>query len=73
MVFSLQHLFSAEDAIDPGQINARMTEFPGNTARFIGKRNYLSLEPDDQKRIWANWIVEEEEHPYTKVIQPYGA
>jgi hypothetical protein len=69
-VFGLNHVFDSSDEIDRG-IVARMMEFPGNTAKFIGNRNFLSLEPDASRRIWANWIVEgEEEDPYTKVIHP---
>jgi hypothetical protein len=53
-----------------------MTEFPGTQHRFIGQRNFLSIEPDaDQDgkkpRLWANWIAEGEETiPYVKVIHP---
>jgi len=72
VLFCLKHLFDSEDDIEPGLIKARMTDFPGNTGRFIGQRNYLSLEPDDKKRIWANWIVENNPHPFTKVLLPFG-
>lgn len=70
MLFALTHLFDSEDEIDRG-IMARMIEFPGTKEKFIGRRNYLSLEPDDQEvgaRYWANWEVEDERSPYTKVI-----
>lgn len=70
ILFALAHLFDNEDEIDRG-IMARMIEFPGTKEKFIGRRNFLSLEPDDQKigaRYWANWIVEGEDTPYTKVI-----
>ena len=38
-------------------------------------RLWLSLEPDaawatSRKRLWANWHVEREAEPYTKVIHP---
>ncbi len=70
MLFALQHLFDSEDEVDRG-IVARMIDFPGTQHRFIGQRNFLSLEPDDKTsaaRIWANWIVEGEDDPYVKVI-----
>lgn len=69
VLFCLKHLFKNIDELEGG-IVAKMVDFPGQTTRFIGHRNFLSLEPDDQSRIWANWIVENEEHPYTKVIHP---
>jgi hypothetical protein len=50
-----------------------MTDFPGNTARFIGKRNFLSLECDEKSNVWANWIVEGEKYLYTKVVHPLAA
>lgn len=72
MLFALSHLFRNEDEVDTG-IHARMIEFPGTTDKFIGRRNFLSIEPDHRAagaRLWANWIVEGEEDPYTKVILP---
>lgn len=70
MLFALNHLFDEEDEIDRG-ITGRMLKFPGTPYRFIGKRNWLSLEPDLEKNpvhIWANWYIEGESKPYTKVI-----
>jgi hypothetical protein len=67
VLFALQHLFDSADEIDRG-IVGRMTQFPGNQARFLGGRNYLSLEPDDESRIWCNWLVENQKFPFTKVI-----
>jgi hypothetical protein len=74
VLFALRHLFDSEDEIERGVI-ARMTKFPGNTAKFVGGRNYLSLEPDrdeENRRIWCNWLVEHDPHPYTKVISAKG-
>ncbi len=71
-LFVLRHLFDSTDEMDQG-IAARMVEFPGTQERFIGRRNYLSLEPDLEPlpgRIWSNWFVEGEDEPYTKVIHP---
>ena len=73
VVFALRHLFDNSDEIDRG-IVGRMSDFPGTQVRFIGKRNYLTIEPDEKKpkdfRLWANWWVEGEDHCYTKVIHP---
>jgi PhoD related phosphatase len=52
-------------------VTAQMLQFPTTNRKFIGARNFLSLEPDEQGRIWSNWIVEgEEDSPYTQVILP---
>jgi hypothetical protein len=70
--------------VDRG-ITTRMLAFPGTRNRFIGTRNWLELQHDDQDRIWACWHVPTEdpqtakktpaplapgEKPYTKVIHP---
>jgi hypothetical protein len=70
MLFALRHLFSNEDEVDRG-ITARMINFPGTQYRFIGKRNFLTLEGDGElagNRLWANWHVEGETDPFVKVI-----
>ena len=72
VLFALRHLFDSEDEIDRGIIG-RMVQFPGNTAKFIGNRNYLSIEPDGKQRLWCNWLVEKERFFYTKVINPISA
>ncbi len=84
-LFYLEHVGSRVETVDRG-ITAAMYPFPGTSHRYIGARNYLSLEPDtapagganaDQAdraghRIWVNWWVEGEEQPYTKAIHPVG-
>ena len=57
---------------DDRDISSTMTEFPGTQHRYIGARNWLALEPDNAQRIWANWHVEGELHPFSKVIHPLG-
>lgn len=72
VVFALQHLFDSTDEIDRG-IVARMVDLPGGKAKFVGRRNYLSLEPDLDRappRLWCNWIVEDERFPFTEVVHP---
>lgn len=73
MLFALDHLFKKTEEVDRG-ITAEMARFPGTDRCYLGARNWLSLEPDTspQGRLWANWIVEGERDPYTKVIHPVG-
>ncbi len=59
------------EEVDRG-ITARMMKFPFSAQHFIAKRNWLSLELDEESRVWAKWYVEGEEEPYTKVIHPIG-
>jgi hypothetical protein len=71
VLFAIQHLFDADDPIDT-RITGRMTNFPGSQARFLGARNYLSIEPDPSDkanpRLWCSWVAEGEEFVFTKVI-----
>ena len=60
------------EEVDRG-ISAQMLKFPGTARRFIGSRNWLSLTLDEQDRVWAEWYVERENTPYTKVVHPVGA
>ena len=74
VVYALGKLFSAGGAIDRG-IELSMQPFPGGKRKLMAARNWLSLEPDaawatSRKRLWANWHVERESEPYTKVIHP---
>jgi hypothetical protein len=75
-LFYLEHVGDRVEQVDRG-ITTRMITFPGTPRRFIGVRNYLSLEPDRPAtvdyRIWANWWIEGESVPYTKVIHPVKA
>lgn len=69
VLFALHHLFDSTDEIDR-DIVGRMVQFSGSQAKFLGGRNYLSLEPDDKSNIWCNWLVEKQRFPFTKVIHP---
>lgn len=72
VLFALTHLLDTEKEIDPG-ILSRMGVFPGTDIKFVGARNFLSLEPDESTahpRYWAHWIAEKEGEPFTKVIHP---
>lgn len=69
VLYFLEHMIGKEMSDDRG-ITSVMTEFPGTRHSFIGARNWLALEPDTSQRIWANWHVEGEPHPFTKAIHP---
>jgi hypothetical protein len=60
-----------EQEVDRG-ITIKMLKFPGANERFITARNWLSLIPDEGEggRLWANFHIEKEPRPYTKVIHP---
>lgn len=57
---------------DDSGVTSQMVEIPGTHHHFLGGRNWLSLQPDKEHRYWANWFLEGEKHPYTKVIHPIG-
>ena len=67
VLYFLESVGDKVENVDRG-VTAEMAEFPATYHRFIGARNWLSLEPDDKNRIWANWHVEGEPKPYTKVV-----
>jgi hypothetical protein len=75
MSYALEFLSKNPEQVDRG-ITATLVEFHGMRRRFIMARNWLGLEPDEDPkkgRIWANWYVEGESEPYTKVIHPVGS
>jgi len=51
-------------------ITTQMIEFPGTDKKYIGTRNYLTLEPDPEGVLWANWWVENVDAPFTKALHP---
>lgn len=67
VVWFLEKIGDNVEKVDRG-ITAQMLTFPATDHRFIGRRNWLSLSLDDSRRIWADWFVEDENDPYTKVI-----
>jgi len=60
------------EEVDRG-ITAQMLQFPGSAQRFIGARNWLGLELDEQHRLCAEWYAEDKEEPYVKVVYPIDA
>jgi hypothetical protein len=66
-LFFLEQVSDKIETVDRG-ITAQMYEFPATSHRFIGARNVLTIEPDEVSRLWANWWVEDEPNPFTKVI-----
>ena len=72
VVYMMEKLLAGKtEEIDRG-ITARLLKFPGTNRRIMGARNWLSLTLDEQPCITAEWYVEGEEKPYTKVIHPVG-
>jgi hypothetical protein len=72
VLLALRNLFDSDQEIERGVVG-RMMKFPNTPHKFVGGRNFLSLEPDIDRarpRIWANWMVENQEFPITKVIEP---
>ncbi len=74
-LFYLEHVGDKVEELEGG-ITTAMYKFPGTAHRYIGARNYLSLEPDriedgrSRNRLWANWYVENEAQPYRQAILP---
>ncbi len=74
-LFYLEHVGDKVEQLEGG-ITTSMYKFPGTSHRYIGARNYLSLEPDrivdgrSRNRLWANWHVENEAQPYRQAILP---
>jgi hypothetical protein len=74
-LFYLEHVGDKVEQLEGG-IRTAMYKFPGTAHRYIGARNYLSLEPDRdldgraRGRLWANWWVENEDQPYRQAILP---
>lgn len=70
MSFVLEGLADKPEPIDQG-ITATIVNFPRKRKKFVLCRNFLSLEPDPQNRIWSNWYLEEDlSQKFTKVINP---
>ena len=73
VVYMMERLLAGKiEEVDRG-ITARLLKFPGTSHRILGARNWLSLTVDEQQNIWAEWYIEGEERPFTKVIHPVGA
>lgn len=70
-LFFLKHALSLQESIDDG-IRGAMVTFQNSSETFVARRNWLSLEPDDQGRIWARLFVEHERDPLQRVIQMRG-
>jgi len=71
---ALHFLESAGEKVEEvdRDITARMLEVPGTRYRFIGTRNWMSLTPDDQRRLWAEWHISGQPKSFTKVVHPCG-
>ena len=73
VIYMMEKLLAGKvEEVDRG-ITARLLKFPGSPRRLLGARNWLSLTLDEVPRIWAEWYVEGEDQPFTKVIHPVGS
>ena len=68
-LFFLENFVGKSMSDDRG-VESEMVVLPGTRYHYIGARNWLALEPTPDNRYWANWHVDGESHPYTKVIHP---
>lgn len=59
------------ETIESG-ITAQMIPLTAKGHYLIGERNWLSIEPDDHSRLWANWHVEFSDHLISRVIHPWN-
>lgn len=71
VLFFLEHVVGKAMNDDSG-VTSEIVEIPGTHHHFIGARNWLALRPDQEGRYWANWHIEGEKHPFTKVVHPVG-
>lgn len=68
-LFALERIGTRDDPVDR-DIVVRMQPIAKKGGYLISQRNWLALEPDAQGRLWANWHLEGEDVPVTKVIHP---
>jgi hypothetical protein len=68
-VYFMEKFGAGEEIIEYG-VRARMLPIGFKGHFLVPERNWLSLEPDERGRIWANWHVEGHEYLLTQVIDP---
>ncbi|CAI9007591.1 PhoD-like phosphatase family protein [Pseudomonas chlororaphis] len=68
-VYFMEKFGAGEEIIEYG-VRARMLPIGFKGHFLVPERNWLSLEPDEKGRIWANWHVEGHEYLLTQVIDP---
>lgn len=68
-VYFMEKFGAGEESIEFG-VSARMLPIGFKGHFLVPERNWLSLEPDEKGRIWANWHVEGHDHLLTQVIDP---
>ncbi|CAG8870730.1 alkaline phosphatase D family protein [Pseudomonas fluorescens] len=68
-VYFMEKFGASQEVIEHG-ITATMLPIGYQGHYLVPERNWLSLEPDDKGRIWANWHVEGHNHLLTQVIDP---
>jgi len=67
--YVLESIADKEEHVDRG-ITSNLQQLNTRGTRLIGARNWLAIEPDGSNNLWANWHVEGEIEPLTKVIHP---
>ncbi len=67
--YVLESIADKQEQIDRG-ITSNLLQLNTRGAHLIGARNWLAIEPDASNNLWANWHVEGELEPLTKVIHP---
>ncbi len=68
---ALQAIIGNPDAVDRG-ITAAMDNFPDTEIKVVAARNWLCLDIEKDRRIWAKWWVEDRLTPLWKVIHAPG-
>jgi hypothetical protein len=68
-LFALEHVGAGDEQVDR-DIVVKMQPIANKGGFLVSQRNWLALEPDAQSRLWANWHLEGEPVPITKVIHP---
>jgi hypothetical protein len=72
VVYMMEKLLAGKTEKLDANITARLEIFPGTDRRILGARNWLSLTLNEESDLRAEWYVEGEEKPFTKIIQPVG-
>lgn len=73
VMYGLRHLLELNQDIDTW-IVGRMLKIPGTESRFLGARNWLSIEPNapdepNPRDVYVRWHMEGAKEPFLKVIE----
>ncbi|RDC62706.1 alkaline phosphatase D family protein [Adhaeribacter pallidiroseus] len=70
VIYMMEKLLAGKTEKVDDQISAYLQNFPGTNRHLIGARNWLSLSINEEATILAEWYVEGEKQPYSKIIEP---